>query len=110
DFRCISSVFLATAWGPPDLELDVASFNPAELLKSLPQGRNVALGLRVVRGGVHHDADTPHPLGLLRARCKRPRRRAAKQGDELAPPHSITSSARARSVGGISTSSALAVL
>src|SRR5262249_21261267 len=41
--------------------------------------------------------------GLLRARRERPRcRRAADKGDELAPFHSITSSARASSVGGIS--------
>src|SRR5262249_5849082 len=37
-------------------------------------------------------------------------RRAAQQRDELAPPHSITSSARASSVGGTSRPSALAVL
>ena len=37
-------------------------------------------------------------------------RRAAKQRDELAPPHSITSSARASSVAGTSRPSALAVL
>ena len=46
----------------------------------------------------------------LRARRQRPRRRAAEQRDELAPPHSITSSARASSVGGTSRPSALAVL
>ena len=38
------------------------------------------------------------------------RRRAAEQRDELAPLHSITSSARASSVGGTSRPSALAVL
>src|SRR5262245_40111928 len=49
--------------------------------------------------------------GLLRARRKRPRgRRAAKKGDEVAPLHSITSSARARSVGGTSRPSVLAVV
>ena len=48
---------------------------------------------------------------LLRARRERPRRRrAAEQRDELAPPHSITSSARASSIGGTSRPSALAVL
>src|SRR5262249_8677977 len=48
---------------------------------------------------------------LLRARRERPRRRcAADEGDELAAPHSITSSARASSVGGTSRPSALAVL
>src|SRR6516165_8898880 len=50
--------------------------------------------------------------GLLRARRERPsNRRTAKQRDELAPfDHSITSSARASSVGGTSRPSALAVL
>ena len=46
-------------------------------------------------------ADTPHALALLRPRRERPRRRrAAEQRDELAALHSITSSARASSVGG----------
>ena len=56
-------------------------------------------------------ADTPHALArLLRTCSERPRARAAEQRDELATLHSITSSARARSVGGISRPSALAVL
>ena len=47
---------------------------------------------------------------MLRACRKRPRsRRAAKQHDELAPFHSITSSARASNVGGISRRIARAV-
>ena len=49
-------------------------------------------------------------LGRLRPCRERPRRgRAAQQGDELASPHSITSSARASSIGGTSRPSALAV-
>src|SRR5262252_3183201 len=48
---------------------------------------------------------------LLRARRERPRgRRAAEQSDEFAADHSMTSSARASSVGGTSRPSALAVL
>src|SRR5262245_35919897 len=47
---------------------------------------------------------------LLRARPERPRRRAADERDEVALPHSITSSARASSVAGTSIPSALAVL
>src|SRR5262249_50572145 len=48
---------------------------------------------------------------LLRARRNRPCRRcAAEQRDELAPLHSITSSARARSDGGTSRLSTFAVL
>ena len=59
----------------------------------------------------HEHADAPHPLALLRPRRDRPRRRrAAEQRDELAPFHSITSSARASSDGGTSRPSAFAVL
>src|SRR5262249_35165403 len=55
-------------------------------------------------------ADDRHCL-LLRPRRERPRRhRATKQREEFAPPHSITSSARASTVGGMSSPSALAVL
>src|SRR5262249_26343177 len=51
-----------------------------------------------------------HPR-LLRMRCKRPcRSHDSKQADELASPHSITSSARASSVGGTSRPSARAVI
>ena len=35
----------------------------------------------------HQHADPPHPVGLLRAGRERPRRHAAEQRDELAPPH-----------------------
>src|SRR5262245_15439026 len=47
---------------------------------------------------------------LLCAQTKRPHRDAASKRDELAPPHSITSSARVSSVGGISRPSILAVV
>src|SRR5262249_17830189 len=48
---------------------------------------------------------------MLRARRKRPCGcRAAEQRDELAPLHSITSSARASSIGGASRPSAFAAL
>jgi len=43
-------------------------------------------------------------------RRDRPRRRAAEQCDELAPPHSITSSARCWRIQGTSRPRALAVL
>src|SRR5205823_2391506 len=47
---------------------------------------------------------------LLRARRERPRHRRANQRDELAPFHSITSSARTSSAVGTSRPSVLAVL
>ncbi len=58
------------------------------------------------------EPDGRQPARLLRARCERPRRsRAAEQRDELAAPrrrdHSITSSARASSIGGLSSPSVL---
>ena len=69
-----------------------------------------ACAFRIVRGCGHEHADAPHPLALLRARRERPRRRrAAEQRDELAPLHSITSSARASSDGGTVRPSILAV-
>jgi hypothetical protein len=46
---------------------------------------------------------------LLRAHRERPDSRAAEKGDELAPPHSMTSSASASSVGATAMPSSLAV-
>jgi hypothetical protein len=61
---------------------------------------DAGLSFWIVGSGVHENANAPHPLGRrLRARRERPCRRARKQRDQLAPPHSITSSARASSVG-----------
>jgi hypothetical protein len=55
----------------------------------------------------HEHADAPHAVALLRARHKRPRRRASERGYEFAPSHSITSSASARTKGGILAFAAL---
>src|SRR6516165_8613384 len=72
--------------------------------------REAGLCFRIIRSEWHEHADAPHPLDLLRARRERPRhRRTAEKRDELAPVHSITSSARASTVAGISRPSALAV-
>src|SRR5262249_45717445 len=59
--------------------------------------------------GACEQADPAHRR-LLRARGERPRRRPDEQRGELAPPHSITSSASASSAGGIARPSAFAVL
>jgi hypothetical protein len=54
-------------------------------------------------GNAHHYGDPPHPVGLLRVRRERPTGgNTAEKPDELAPSHSITSSARASTVGGSS--------
>src|SRR5499427_6744212 len=99
------------ARGPVIVRLDVASFRPTQTLQRLAERRNARLCLRIALGKAHQHADPPHPLALLRACRERPRsRRAAEQRDERAPLHSITSSARASSMGGIVRPSALAVL
>jgi len=96
---------------PAHIDAHVADVRPAQLLKPLPEHRNVALSCGVGFGEVNEHADAPHPLALLRARRKRPcSRRAAEQREELAPFHSITSSAMLSSEGGTVRPSACAVI
>ena len=83
--------------GPADIDLQVAADRPAQQRQPLQERSDAGLIWRIVRGCGQEHADTPHPLGLLRSRHQRPRRRrAAEQRDELAAFHSITSSARAK--------------
>ena len=84
------------------LEGDVLAFEVTEIAQPVTEG--------VLPGRVINDADTRNLPRLLRARRKRPRSRAAEQRDELAPLHSITSSASASSLAGISSPSTFAVL
>src|SRR5262245_51316858 len=87
---------------------DVLAFAIAGFLQTLPKGR-YAVGVDFWSPEV--DQSDHRHRRLLRPRRQRPRRRAAEQRDDLAPTHhSITSSARASSVGGTSRPSALAVL
>src|SRR5262249_59574290 len=60
--------------------------------------------------GLNADKSEPRHLRLLRARREWPRRCTAKQCDELAPPHSITSSASVSRLSEILRPSALAVV
>src|SRR5262249_40865966 len=86
----------------------IAARLPAQLFEPLIERHQPTFGLCIVRDA-HQDANALHSLELLRARRERIRRHAAEQRDELATLHSITSSARASSVAGISRPSALAV-
>jgi hypothetical protein len=63
-------------------------------MQTLPKGRGAGLALWIILRIVHQHCDPAHPLALLRARRDRPRRRAAEERYEVAPIHSITSSAR----------------
>src|SRR5262249_6614465 len=74
------------------------------------EGSDASLSFHIGRSRTHEHADPPNPLALLRVCRERPRRRAAEHRDELAPLHSITSSARASKLSGTVRPSAFAVL
>src|SRR5262245_10211787 len=88
---------------------NVASFDITEVVH--PAHEFLAEGI-IVRGSRPDVPDTRRLARLLRARRERPcRRRAAEKSNEVTPvAHSITSSARASTVVGISRPSAFAVL
>src|SRR5437879_5366249 len=96
-------IFRRTVFDQDVLALDEACF-----LQALAEGSHEVRG--VSERGVPQETNNRHRW-LLRPCRERPCRRAAEQRDELATLHySITSSARASSVGGISRRSALAVV
>src|SRR5262245_50530380 len=102
--------FLRVESGPPRFDPNIASGDPARLREPLQERPDPGLKFRIVRGCRQQHADAPHPLGLLRARCERPRgRRGAEKRDEIAPLHSISSSAATSSLSGTVMPSILAV-
>src|SRR5262245_40401706 len=87
------------------LERDVVAVHVADFAETSPECVNK------VRGDLNAGDDSNNwHRRLLRPRLERPRRRAAKQRDECAPLHSITSSARASSVEGTVRPMILAVV
>src|SRR5262249_28862670 len=93
--------------GPPKLDRHALALDIAGLAQAFAEPRDQR---RKLLGRTMMEKSNDRHRWLLRARLERPRRSAAEQRDEMATPHhSITSSARASSVGGISTPSALAV-
>src|SRR5262249_41741204 len=108
-FACVSAKEIDIAGTPANFDAHVLTVGPAQLLQPLHERNEPRLSFRVVRSRIHEHPDAPHTL--LRARCAWPHnRRAAEQGDEIATPHSITSSARASMIGAISRPIALGVL
>src|SRR5262249_39353673 len=94
--------------GPTEGDVNVLAFDIARVPQSQPKCHLVRS--RIARRPAAGEPDHRHGR-LLRARGERPRgRRAAEQRDELAPLHSITSSARASTLSGTSMPSAFAVL
>src|SRR5262249_7428957 len=94
---------------PAILDRDSTTLDPAEFAQPLHEGGDpLALGCRRGRA---QETDGRQHRRLLRTRSERPPgRRAANERNECAAGHSITSSARARSVGGTVRPSAFAVL
>ena len=113
-FRDVGAEEAGIAGAPVRVDLHVATLAPAQLREPLQECRVPRPSFAIV-SRAHEHADAPHAVGLLRARPQRPRGcRAAEKGDELAAldlrDHSITSSARASSLSGIVSPSALAVV
>jgi len=96
---------IVSTFGPVKLNCDVLAVNEATFHETAMECRHYdRLG-----GDTAKIPDDWHFPLLLRARRERPSRCAAEQRDELAASHSMTSSARASSVGGTSMPRALAV-
>src|SRR5262245_63877278 len=93
-------IVLEVAAAPAVVDAYISPDDPAQFAEPLQERCIAGLSFGIVRHPGHKHADAPNTLRLLRARRERPRGRAAEQRDELAPSHSITSPARASSVGG----------
>jgi len=76
------------AW-PALLDVDIASFDPPEILQAPAKGGHAELAFRVILcQPSNQHADATHPVDLLPACRERPRSgRAAEQRDELAASH-----------------------
>ena len=90
--------------------MEIAAVCPAQHFKRLPERRHIGLRFRIVLGQRTQHANPSDTSQLLPTSRERPCHCcAAKKRDELAPFHSITSSARASSVCGTLRPSILAV-
>src|SRR5262249_34545339 len=110
-FRRVSASPLRITRAPADVNASIAFVGPVQLCQRLCERQEAGLSCRIVCRETHEYANAPHALALLRARRERPSgNRTAKQRDELAPPHSITSSAVPRRLAGSSIPRVFAVL
>src|SRR5262249_25456939 len=107
ELRCDFGEALRVSLRPAILDRNVATLEPPEFAQSIYEsGGPLALDCRRARAKV---PDGRQLTRLLRARRQRPRRRCADKRDELAPLHSITSSARPSNGRGIVRPSAFAI-
>src|SRR5262245_17827688 len=103
---CEVGQYVVLVLRPAILDHDILALDVAGFAEALAECRQIAC--TIDRRRAAEKSDHRHRW-LLRVRRQRPRRRTAEQRDERAAPHSITSSALARSVGGTSRPSAFAV-
>src|SRR5262249_51556903 len=73
------------ARGPTDVDLQVATLAPTELLKSLAKCCQSAQRLLVIVSPRQQHTDPPHALGLLRPHSERPRGCRATERDQQFP-------------------------
>jgi hypothetical protein len=75
---------------PAKFDPEIAAFRPPQLRERTSERRDLRLRSRIVFRKGHQHANQPHPVRLLRTRCKRPcRSRAANKRDEFAPSHQV---------------------
>ena len=108
-FRSVSANFAGMGRGPVGVNPHVAANAPTQTLQFLQKRSDEGLKSCIIRGCGQEYADALHLLALLCAGGERPRG-SRKKSDELAPPHSITSSARPISVLGTLMPSVFAAL
>src|SRR5262245_18939 len=72
---------------PTGIDPHVAADDPTQLPELLKECSDKSLVIQIIGARGEKYPDTPHPLALLRMRCKRPCRRASYQRDEIASPH-----------------------
>src|SRR6516162_4662905 len=98
------------AW-PVVVQLNVATQFPAKLGQTVFERGGLRLSAGIAwRESTHQHRDAPFPLWPLCSRCERPcGDHSAGERDELAPPHSVTSSAATSSLSGTVRPSILAV-
>src|SRR6516225_1152703 len=95
---------------PTIFNFEVAAFDPSVLQQTQFESCNSGLPFHICFRR-EQNAEPPCVVRLLRTGGKRPGRCCCtNERDELAPPHWITSSARANKVGGIVRPSAFAAL
>src|SRR5262245_31764766 len=87
---------ISIASSPSRVDADVLTISPAKVLQATQERRESRLADLMALWKRHEHTEPPHALALLRPRHNRPRRRAAEQADELAPPHGLPIRSRAK--------------